>query len=141
MVIENIGGIGGITGLTPYYHQDLARALHHLLLIASSSEHEIIFVPTNQKKFCYFLVEVLTEIGSIDRDKILCVTATTHPDVIQNLIQDCKKYVEEGGYQIVIASPVFGTGFSIDKDLVTTTFGFMFQYPPNVSDMTVCTDM
>lgn len=41
-------------------------------------------------------------------------------------------YIKKGNYKVIIASPVFGTGFSIDKGLITTTFGFMFQYPPNV---------
>lgn len=37
--------------------------------------------------------------------------------------------MEKNGYKVIIASPVFGTGFSIDEGYVTHTFGFMFTYP------------
>lgn len=33
------------------------------------------------------------------------------------------------GYRVIIATPVFGTGFSIDAGYITHTFGFIFTYP------------
>ena len=133
LVIENTGGNGGITGLTPYYYQDLAVALKHLLVLAQE-EDEIIFIPTNQLRFASFLLDLIADTNGLDREYILCITSLTSSTVINELVEDCKGYIERGHYKIVIASPVFGTGFSIDKGLITTTFGFMFQYPPNTHD-------
>jgi hypothetical protein len=132
-VIENTGGNGGITGLTPFYYQDLVEALSHLLVLAQEVG-EILFIPTNQLKFATFLVDLIADTIGLDRDSILCITSLTSSTIISKLVEDCKGYIGRGNYKIVIASPVFGTGFSIDKGLITTTFGFMFQYPPNTHD-------
>lgn len=37
--------------------------------------------------------------------------------------------MQSNGFQVIIASPVFGTGFSIDAGCITHTFGFFFTYP------------
>jgi hypothetical protein len=54
--------------------------------------------------------------------------------VLRELIEDCAGYLQKKPIRCIIASPTFGTGFSIDAGIVHTTFGFMFRYPPNTHD-------
>lgn len=89
--MENTGGVGGITGLIPYYYLDLSRALADLCILISS-ETEIIFIPSNQLRFCHFLVDFIERETCLTRSDMLVLTSTTASCVLAELIDDCKRY-------------------------------------------------
>jgi hypothetical protein len=133
-VIDNVGGKGGLQGVDSFYTRDFVYATETLINIVKRNE-DIVFIPTNQKYFVFILKKILLQsIPELEEDTILCITAMTPNYIKDALIADCKGYMKKNRFKIIIASPAFGTGFSIDKGYVTLTFGFMFQYPPNTHD-------
>lgn len=137
LCIENKGtpnGNKGIRGLTPYYTIDLVYALNFLTsMLQNISKDQVLFIPTNQLRFAFFL-EKLVALAGVPEDKIFTITSQTSREVQKALITDSRGYLEKNGYQVIIASPVFGTGFSIDDGFVSHTFGFIFTYPIGTSD-------
>lgn len=137
LCIENRGtpdGKKGIRNITPYYTTDLTYALNFITSMLHGRSHgDVVFIPTNQLRFAYFL-EKLVSIAGIPTKEIFTITSYTDKDVLKALITDSKGYLKEHRYSVIIASPVFGTGFSIDAGFVTHTFGFIFTYPLGTCD-------
>jgi hypothetical protein len=133
IIIDNIGGKGGLNDVQSYFTTDLDYAVRCLLHLVNTTDFPI-YIPTNQRKFVFFLRDVLLQETSLQERDICTITSLTNDIIKAELIEDCRGYFQKHSQRVVIVSPTFGTGFSIDKGYIKITFGFMFQYPPNTHD-------
>jgi hypothetical protein len=73
-------------------------------------------------------------VNAIGREYVYTVHSQTNVTVRTLLVQDTKQFSESNNIKVLIASPSFGTGFSIDAGYIDYTAAFMFTFPTTAHD-------
>lgn len=134
-IIDNKGGEGGIRNVTPYISKDLTVTIAHLLGLIRAG-HKV-YVPCNQTSFMDVLCPLIEkELKASGGGKMLRVDSSTPLDVKTKLVDNTRQYLEDNNIQVLVASPTFGIGFSVDNGIylfyvgyLEYTVAFMFTYP------------
>ncbi|KAI8891878.1 hypothetical protein BC833DRAFT_570659, partial [Globomyces pollinis-pini] len=117
-ILKNIGGNGGIKGCQSHHTFDMDVACQ--TLFERLADGHTIYVPTNLIDFIYFLeTRLLLATKCISKEQIFKFSSQTDMRTKKRFLSNPSQFLRHNKIRVLICSPSFGIGFSIDPGILT----------------------